>query len=306
VPAGLDFIVIGTQKGGTTTLWRHLQSHPDLWLPPSKEAPFFSHDEVFAKGFDWYTQEFFSRSPESARLGTVTPHYMMGTADADVPEIARRIRAAVPRVRLIALLRDPIQRALSHYRMAVYRGREARSCDAALSATLEPATLDEARHAATETNSYIAQGEYGRILAAYLEVFPRHRIHIALTDELEALPRETMRDIFEFLDVDDRHELPDPHARDHRGGVHRRVDTDSEQGLKEYLATSVWPDTSRAREQRRAFDFFFKQWNVLVNDELPTIDADLRRALARHFAHDAEELERTIGLSPEWAAVPSG
>ena len=51
MPKGLDFIVIGAQKAGTTSLFEHLREHPKLYLPPGKERPFFSHDEVYAKGW---------------------------------------------------------------------------------------------------------------------------------------------------------------------------------------------------------------------------------------------------------------
>ncbi|MCP9488895.1 MAG: sulfotransferase [Solirubrobacteraceae bacterium MAG38_C4-C5] len=126
----------------------------------------------------------------------------MGTGDADVPEIARRIRAAVPDVRLIALLRDPVKRALSHHRMATLRGQEHRTFDDAARASVVPEALDEARRAPTETTSYVVQGEYARILGAYLAVFPRERLHVALTADLAEDPLATMRAIFAFLGVE--------------------------------------------------------------------------------------------------------
>lgn len=296
----LHFIVIGTQKGATTTLWRHLAAHPELWLPPSKEAPFFSHDEVFDKGLDWYLGEFFTSAPCSTRWGTVTPHYMMGTADADVAEIARRIARTTPDARLIALLRDPIERAVSHFRMSVYREREARPCEEALRAALAPATLECARRAATETNSYVAQGEYGRILASYLQCFPRDRLHVAFTEDLARRPGATMREIFRFIGVDDRFVPPGGDVRVRRGGTRRRVDHEAERQLKLYLARAVWPEASRPREQRRAFDYFFNEWNVVPDDQSPVVGPELRGELRRHFVADARLLEGVTGLRPPW------
>jgi Sulfotransferase family len=127
----LDFLVIGAQRSGTTSLWRHLASHPQVHIPPSKEAPFFSHDRPFARGLAWYLGEFFADADPRRRWGTVSPHYMMGSPDADVPEVARRIHATVPQARLIAILRDPIERAQSHHRMVVHRGRETRGFEEA-------------------------------------------------------------------------------------------------------------------------------------------------------------------------------
>ncbi len=131
VGATLDFLVIGAQRSGTTSLWRHLASHPEIYVPPSKEAPFFSHAEPFARGLDWYLGEFFGEAQPEQQRGTVSPHYMMGSPGIDIHEVARRIHSLLPRVKLIAVLRDPIERAQSHHRMVLHRGRETRAFEVA-------------------------------------------------------------------------------------------------------------------------------------------------------------------------------
>jgi hypothetical protein len=297
----LDFIVIGAQKAGTSSLWQHLSSHPQLHLPRSKEAPFFSHDQPFGRGLEWYLEEFFGEAPSNAQWGTVTPHYMMGTEDADVPEIARRIRAAVPEARLIAVLRDPVERALSHHRMARFRGLEQRAFDAAARDALVPEALERARRRPTETTSYIVQGEYARSLEAYLGVFPRDRLHVALTADLAEDPLATMRSIFAFLGVEADHHPPDLLRRHHRGGFTGRLDAKAEASLKAYLAQQVWPSMPRPRDQRRAFDFWFRQWNVIPDDRLPALDPAVERLLRAHFARDAVRLERLTGATVPWA-----
>lgn len=297
----LDFLVIGVQKAGTSSLWRHLSSHPQLHMPSSKEAPFFSHDHPFNRGLDWYLEEFFGEAPVNAQWGTVTPHYMLGTEDADVPKIVQRIRTTVPEVRLIALLRDPVERALSQHRMATFRGLEDRPFDAAARTALAPEALAQARLKPTPTTSYIVQGEYARILEEYMAVFPRDRVHIALTADLAGDPVATMRSIFAFLGVEPGHVPPALEQRHHRGGFRRRVNAEAEKSLKTYLAQEVWPSTPRPRDQRRAFDFWFRQWNVIADGELPTLDPAVERLLRAHFARDAVRLEGIMGARVPWA-----
>jgi hypothetical protein len=299
---GLDFLVIGAQRSGTTSLWHALASHPELQMPSSKEAPFFSHDEQFARGLNWYMEEVFSAAGPELLRGTASPHYMMGGPQADAGEIARRIRATAPEVKLIAILREPIARAQSHHRMVVHRGRETRSFEDATRELLVPQALEDARRYPLEVQPYIVQGEYGRILGAYLEVFPREQLHVLLTADLEAEPLQTLRAIFAFLGVADTHRPPRPGVRHHRGGQGRRLDADGERELKEYLARAAWPHTPRPVQHRRAFDFWFLQWNVIPDEQLPPLDPAIRGALREHFAADARALTALTGVEVPWSA----
>jgi hypothetical protein len=296
----LDFLVIGAQRSGTTSLWRHLGSHPQVHVPPSKEAPFFCDDRLLARGLSWYLGEYFATAEPERLWGTVSPHYMMGSPDTDVAEIARRIRASVPDVKLIAILRDPLARAQSHHRMVVHRGRETRSFDRAVLELLEPDALERARREPPNVQPYLVQGEYGRILAAYLDLFPREQLHVLLTSDLEGASAQALRTIFAFLEIDELHEVAGLEEHHHRGGRARRLDPAAEQELKDYLAREVWPRTPRAPEQQRAFNFWFAQWNVIPEAQLPPIDTHVRQLLEEHYARDAELLEAITGLRAPW------
>ena len=159
----LDFIIIGAQKAGTTSLFRYLNEHPNIYMPPGKENPFFSDNETFARGWAWYINEYYNEAPAERVWGKATPPYMT------YPGVPGRIRRILPDVKLIALLRNPLERAYSHYRMCVLRNLETRSFEEAVSTLLEPETLEESRRNPSETNSYITSGEYGRILKTYYE-----------------------------------------------------------------------------------------------------------------------------------------
>jgi hypothetical protein len=296
----LDFVVIGAGRSATTTLWHHLRSHPELSVPACQEAPFFADERLYARGQEWYLRTYFADTSPTQRRGAVSPQYMADQPGVPLPRTVDRLHRAAPDAQLVAILRDPIARAQSQHRLAVLQGRERRRFDVAMRELLEPAMLDRARREAPVVSAYVVDGEYGRILGCYLERFPREQLHVQLTGDLERDPAGTLRSVFTFLGVDDRHRLPEPAVRHHRGGRRRRVDGAAEAALKDYLEREAWPPTPSARERSRAFALWFSQWNVVPDDALPPIDAELRARLAEHFARDAAELERLLALSVPW------
>lgn len=115
----VDFLVIGAQKSGTTSIFNYLSSHPSIFMPQCKEVCFFTRD--FERGVDWYFSNYFPSAPASSIKGEASPHYMYFK---NVPE---RIASLFPDIKLIAVLRNPITRAYSHYQMTVRRNLEKRS-----------------------------------------------------------------------------------------------------------------------------------------------------------------------------------
>src|SRR5690349_22097761 len=177
------FLGIGAQKAGTTSLHEYLRTHPQLFLPEAKEQPFFSNDRAYAEGWDAYAAVAFHGAPAGRRYGTITPHYMSGPVvwaeparESATVTIARRIHAQFPDVKLIAMLRDPVERAISSYWQTTVLGDDERSLDAALEEELAPEALASARARPADGHQHITAGEYGRILSAYLELFPREQL----------------------------------------------------------------------------------------------------------------------------------
>lgn len=296
----LDFLVIGVQKGGTTSLWRYLRSHPRIGVPLDKEAPFFaSADAEDPTAIARFVASDFADAPEDALLGTVTPHYMMGNSRVPTERIAQRVATALPQVRIVALLRDPIERAISQHRMSVRRGWEARSFDEAASDLLDPTRAQEARDRPTETNAYLAQGEYGRILRAWRAHVPAERTLIALTERLEAAPDEVVDAVLAFLGLPPGHRPDDLGERYHRSGARPRVDREAERELTAFLAETIWPALPRGHAGPRAFGFFFETWNVLPDDERTVVSPAIRARLEEHYRADAELLAE-LGVAAPW------
>jgi hypothetical protein len=118
-----DFIIIGTQKGGTTFLFKLLSNHPYVRLPFRKEIEYF--DIHFEKGINWYRSQFPIRK-SNIITGESTPHYMSH------PHVPKRIVEVIPHVKLIVILINPVDRAYSHYQHNVRMKRESLAFDDAI------------------------------------------------------------------------------------------------------------------------------------------------------------------------------
>ena len=133
-----EFLGIGTQKGGTTTLHQLLTSHPQVFLPKCKEIHFFSLH--YAKGTNWYANHFKDAAKDQIK-GEITPLYLFDT------KAPKRIHKILPEAKLITLLRDPVERTLSQIFHARRRGFE----------TLEPKDAIDADDAARATSVLAGQ-----------------------------------------------------------------------------------------------------------------------------------------------------
>lgn len=121
VGAPPDFVIIGTKKGGTSLLYRLLTEHPLFEPAATKELHFF--DNRFSEGLSWYGQHFPTRKCVDGRQtvsGEATPSYLLN------PLVSERMAKTIPDAKLIALLRNPVDRAYSHYQMGLRRGDEVR------------------------------------------------------------------------------------------------------------------------------------------------------------------------------------
>jgi hypothetical protein len=164
-----DFIVIGTMKSGTTSLYEWLAQQPEVFLPSMKEPNYFSRDEVFHRGASWYGRLF-----APASRGQLVGEASVSYTSPDRCEIAAdRMVALVPRATLICLVREPIERLRSHYRHQVQRGREQRPFEEAI---LDPDA------------KYVAQSLYYKCLKPYIDRYPRDQICVVRMEDLSADP----------------------------------------------------------------------------------------------------------------------
>lgn len=186
--SGPSFFVVGTEKGGTTWLFHVLSQHPQIFLPDTKELGFFNArnsemietDRFRKRGWSWYLRFFAHRGDKIA--GDITPMYL---CDELAPG---RIRAFYPEAKIIAILRNPVDRAISHYWMKWNMGKVALS-------------LDEV---AADTSHYILQrGLYSAQIARYLALFPSDQILFLTFEELMRDRARQVARICSFLGTSD-------------------------------------------------------------------------------------------------------
>jgi hypothetical protein len=193
-----DFLVIGAQKAGTTALYAYLRWHPEVTGPAWKEVSFF--DRHWWRGEAWYRGQFPLRAGERL-VGEASPSYLFH------PLAPQRVRSLAPQARLVALVRDPVDRAYSHYQHEVALGRELLSFEDALAAEEERTRGEVERLVADPRafsdawwdHTYAARGRYAEQLERWLAAFPREQLLVVSSEELGERPAETYASILAFL-----------------------------------------------------------------------------------------------------------
>lgn len=197
------FIVGGSPRSGTTWLYQALDRHPRIRMakPVTPEPKFFLVDELYAKGLDWYLATWFADVPADCVAGEKTTNYM------ESPQAARRIREHLPGVRLVFLLREPVDRAFNNWLWSRTNKVEDRDFETALDQEPEcernvPPRLQYAR-----PHALFSRGLYARQLAVWFGLFPREQI---LCLKFEALCGESggheLARLHRFLGVEERPE----------------------------------------------------------------------------------------------------
>ena len=195
-----NFFVIGVSKSGTTSLYDVLRQHPQVALSTVKEPSFFSDDDHYEKGLDWYLETQFSHARGFPARGEMTPRYLYWGE-----KVAPRIHAACgDQPRFIAVFRDPVARAYSAYWHVVRLGVEPLSFEDGLAQEEErlrahPDLFDRQGKLGW---LYYRAGLYAEQLKIYFELFPRDSFQFFLTEDLRDDFRGTMKKIFTFLRVD--------------------------------------------------------------------------------------------------------
>jgi hypothetical protein len=177
-----NLIIIGGLKCGTTSIHHYLGLHPDVQMSKPKELNFFVEELNWDLGLDWYEARFDDRHPVR---GESSPHY------TNLPRfggVAGRIQRHCPDAKLLYMVRDPINRILSHWVHAKGAGYETGELDEVLS---------------VPDIAYVQRSMFWMQLQPYLERFDRERIEVITQEELQADREETMRKAFRFVGVDD-------------------------------------------------------------------------------------------------------
>jgi hypothetical protein len=192
------FLIIGTQKGGTTSLYELLAEHPDVGRASTKEVHYFDHNHH--RPITWY-QANFPRRGTAKHTGEATPYYLYH------PLCAARVHAALPGVKVIVLLRDPVARAHSHHNHERALGNESLDFATAIDRESERLAGEEQRLAQDSTYqsfahqhySYLARGLYAQQLKRWYERFPADQILTLASEEFFTDPQTSLHRVQNWL-----------------------------------------------------------------------------------------------------------
>ena len=236
-----DFLIIGAQKCGTTSLYSHLVKHPCVGAAFEKEVRYFNNH--YAKGVNWYKAHFptnFRRDQMTRRNGS---RFITGEGEPSYlpnPVAAERVLELVPDVKLIVMLRNPVERAYSHYQHRLTRNREQRSFEEVCATDKETLkdgwdnlpTGDYIRLGHSHY-SYLSRGFYYEQLRNWLAVFPKDRFLIIKAEDFFAETQEGYDDVLAFLDLPE-HRL-EQRKRHNVGKYTKPMSDETQQDLADYF-----------------------------------------------------------------------
>lgn len=268
-----NLLIIGATKAGTSALHTYLSLHPDIQMSGEKELDFF-YDPKYDERLEEYASFFDADAP---LRGESSPRY---TYAPRLPGVPQRIRAAIPDAKLIYLVRDPVERALSHH---VY-----------YSALWGNVPLEDAfAHLEDPYHLYGGPSRYAYQLELYLEAFPREQIKVLDQADLLADPRGTMRAVFRFLDVDEQFDSPRFGERVNPAASRRRMTAAGRWLRASPLSKGLGRMPARPREM-----LLRSARQVMSRPATPSAQpsADVRERLRAAFAEDAARLRELTGL----------
>lgn len=267
-----NFLVIGAEKSGTTWLKHNLREHPDIFVPSEKELHFFNRDENWNQGMAWYSQFFASATSEIA-IGELTPGYMPSEIAAE------RIHSFSEDIRIIAILRNPADRAYSNYNMNYADGLVHESFESLVEHGQSP---------------ILQKGLYSQQLRRYLEYFSKDQMLILLYEQIQE-PARLLRSIYTFLSVDNTFLPSVANKRIHPSRTPRYsfVNRGAQQTAR----------ILRSLQMGKVVDFghrigirnWIRKYNTIQKDYEP-LKPLLRQKLSKYYLHDIIELENTYGF----------
>lgn len=277
-PPRPTFLVLGPGKCGTTWMYRLLERHPEVGTPVSKETMYFDH--YYDRGLSWYLKQFPSDAAYS-QVGEVSNTYFFS------PEAARRIAETVPEAKLLCSLRDPVERAFSHY-LLLYRNGQVRG---------------GFRQAADEFPEVLEAGLYHKHLERYLTHFGRDQIKIMDFELLKRSNRAFARSILDFIGVDsdffpeelDEKVLP---AQKPRSWLVSRVGKAAAVLFRDFGLHGIVQRIKDSSITDRLYEPF-------SDDEYPSMDSSVRADLRTYYRRDTRQLVSNLGVSfaRKWSSV---
>jgi hypothetical protein len=268
-----NLLIIGAAKCGTTSLHQYLDAHPEIAMSREKELNFFVEGKNWDRGTDWYESQF---RPAKVR-GEASPAYSAFPFYRGVPE---RMSRVVPDARILYLVRDPIERIVSHYRHRALTRPEMGS-------------LGEALEDPELCAWFVGVSRYSFQLERYLEHFPTEHVRVVDAAELENRRDETLSGIFSFLDVDPAFKAPSFDQLYNKGVGETRRNRRG-QLVANVVSRAVGPSgASRLAARTPAW----LKAGMRTSAPRPVLPDDWRARLEDELRPDVDRLRRHTGLA---------
>lgn len=272
-----NLIIIGAMKCGTTTLHHHLNLHPKIFMSREKELDFFVYELKWKRRLEWYKSHFVG---EATIYGESSPNYTNYPYWAGVPE---RMYSIVPEAKLIYILRDPIERIISHYTHRYAAGKESQPISRALSNF--------------DNNVYISRSKYYMQLEQFLNYFPGENILVITLEDLSNRPQKTWEVILDFLELDKSDNFNPSPKKLHRSSFKRRKNQWGETLSRSFMKKTI---KKMPPEVRYNFEkIFYLPFSQKV--EKPNLDEKLQERLVDYLLEDVNRLRKYTGHDfKEW------
>ncbi|HEY9809286.1 MAG TPA: sulfotransferase [Halomicronema sp.] len=197
-----DFLIIGAQKSGTTSLYNYLIQHPQILPASQKEIHYF--DLNYNQGINWYKAQFPQKISQNIITGESSPYYLFH------PCVPQRVHEHFPQIKLIILLREPVARTWSHYHHEVRLKFEKLSFEEAianeterLKGETEKLLADDNYYSFNHQHySYLARGIYHQQIKKWQQYFPKNQILILKSEDFYNNPEKILNQTLEFLQLD--------------------------------------------------------------------------------------------------------
>jgi hypothetical protein len=194
-----NFFLVGAAKAGTTSIYSHLSKHPDVFFPSIKEPHFFTQ-VCPAPGQEYLIEAINNRSTYLRLYARAAGHTVIGDASPSYlwhPEVPKRIHSAAPESKVAMILRDPVERAYSHYLMDYREGAQSKPFYEALLAD-----MNRPDKGWGVSYLYYELGLYAEQVARYLETFGSQRVKVLMFDDFNHDPKAVLCEIADFLGID--------------------------------------------------------------------------------------------------------
>lgn len=255
-----NFLILGAQKSGTTSLYHYLNQHPDVYMSEPKEPHYFERKDEYTRGADFYWHKYFKGWNNQRAIGDGNPNNLY------FPYVPQLIQHVLPEAKLIMILRNPVDRAYSDWWMNYSSGEERLPFERAF----------------RETPDYLDRGYYSRQINRYLALFPKSQVKIVFFEDLVDDPQSLARELWDFVEVDPSLCL--------KATRPRNVSWNSKR------VASLIGIILRLRLQRIAPEILRIYVRAFLSNfgDRPTMDSGIRSHLLEHYCRYNRELETIV------------